>query len=436
MNLKKFKIMKNIKIPTNPYLLFSPFLLFYVIFVSFMYSEIHVGDEGRFIFYAQNLLNGYYSLPEPHVNLVSGPGYPIILAPFVGLHLPKIFLVLLNAVFHYLSIIYLFKSLQQFVSINKSLIFSFFWACYYIAYQNMFKVTAETFTMLLITLLIFYLIKAFNQPSFKGTKKYIFISGFIMGYLILTKVIFWYVLLFMFIGNVFLYIINRKAINYRKGLSILLIAFITFVPYLLYTYHLTGRYFYLGTGSDNFYWMTTPYKGEYGDWKGPLTINPLHNGNYNIPGAGDTLIAHHQKDYDKIYSHKGGLEKDDAFMRIAISNVKSHPLKYAQNIFFNFGRIIFHYPFSYAVQRPKPLYVMPLNGIIFTFIIICMIPTLINWRKIVFPIRFLLFFAFLYLGGSSLVSAETRMLTIIVPILVFWFAFIIQKTVKINMREW
>ena len=162
-------------------------------------------------------------------------------------------------------------------------------------------------------------------------------------------------------------------------------------------------------------------------------MNPVENGNYNIPGAADTLLAHHQKDYDEI-SKLSGLEKDDAYTRIAVSNIRSHPLKYAQNVFFNIGRLFFHYPFSQAIQRPMPLFVMPMNGIILSFILICLIPTLINWRRIDFHVRFMLFIAFIYFGASALVCAESRMFTTIVPILLVWFAYVIQRSMKVNLK--
>ena len=78
---------------------------------------------------------------------------------------------------------------------------------------------------------------------------------------------------------------------------------------------------------------------------------------------------------------------------------------------------------------------LPLNGINVVLLLFCIIPTFKNWKKIIFSIRFMLFFALLYLGGSIFASAETRMFTVIVPILLFWIAYIIQKTVKINFNE-
>lgn len=425
--------MNSIRKIKNPFLLFSPFLLFYLVFAILMYTPALIGDESRFIAYTTNLLHGFYSYPSPNVDLLSGPGYPILLTPFVALHLPKICIVILNVVMHYLSIVFLFKTLLQFASFRKSFIISLFWACYFIAYQNMVRIAYEPFTMFLITVLIFCMVKSFDHRSIKESRSYLILSGFIFGYIALTKVIFAPVIFIMLTGCGLLWLFNRKIINYRKAVFVVLIAFTTFLPYMVYTYNLTGRAFYLGTGADNLYWMTTPYEGEYGDWKGTLTMNPVDNGNYNIPGAEDTLKAHHQKDYDEANMFTG-VEKDDAFKKMAINNIKSHPGKYAQNIFFNIGRIVFHYPFSYAVQRPKPLYVMPMNGIIVTFILLCLVPTLINWRKTIFPVRFMLFITLLYLGGSSLASAETRMFALIVPVLLAWFAYVFQQSVKINLK--
>jgi len=180
--------MINSKKLKNPYLLFIPFLLFFIIFVFLFHTNSNEGDENRYLMFAQNLLHGFYSPVLPEINLWNGPGYPIILMPFVGSHLPLICITLMNAIFYYLSIIFLFKSLQLIVPFPKALIFSLFWACFFSSYQKIPRIYSETFTLLLISLLIFCLLKAFNDKS----KKYLFLSGFIIGYLVLTKIIFGY----------------------------------------------------------------------------------------------------------------------------------------------------------------------------------------------------------------------------------------------------
>lgn len=423
----------KIKLPKNPWLLFLPFLILYIIFVLIFPTTGHQGDEERYLMFANNLVNGFYSPPAPDINLTNGPGWPIILMPFIALGLPLITITIANAFFYYISIIFLYKALKETVSYQLTLLFSMLWACYYVAFQNMPFTHTETITYLLVSVLVFSMVKAFKPGAGKESGKYILLAGFMIGYIVLTKVAFGFVLIFMLAGTVILWLTNRRSINYKKGLFIMLIGLATVSPYMIYIYQLTGRVLYWSTtAGSTLYWSSTPYKEEYGDWKLELKQGPVEMGNYNIPGSGDSLVAHHQEDYNEIYKYKG-VEQDDVWKRKAIENIKKHPGKYLQNCVYNIGRLVFHYPFSQAVQRPKVLLVFPANGIILTMMLFCIIPTFKNWRKVSYPIRFMLFFTFLYLGASTLVTAYVRMFTIIVPILLFWFAYIFSKTVQVNL---
>lgn len=426
-------MLRNFKLTQRPYLLFLPFLVVYIIYVLMFPTNGQRGDEARYIMFANNLLDGFYSPPSPHINLTNGPGWPFVIVPFLALGLPLICITIMNAFLYYLSTIFLYKALQEIVSQKITVIVSLFWACYYIAFQNLPFTHTETFTYLLVSLLIYFMIKAFKPGTNKQVKKYTFLAGFILGYLILTKVAFGFVLIFTVIGSVFLWLTNRRAASYRRGMFIALIGLATVAPYMLYIYQLTGRFLFWSTNAGaSLYWGSTPHKGEYGDWKLELKQGPEEMGNYNVPGAGDTLIAHHKADYD-IAMKYDGLEQDDAFKRMAIQNIKNHPLKYLQNCVYNLGRLVFHYPFSHAIQRPKILFVFPINGIIVTFILFSLIPTIRNWRKMSYPVRFLLLFIFMYLGISTMVTALVRMFTVAVPILLVWIAYILNKTVKVKL---
>lgn len=417
----------------NPYLLFSPFLIAFIIYVFILPTDGLAGDQPRYLEYAQNLIHGFYSPPFPNIQLINGPGYPIILMPFLALKLPLISITLLNAFFYYFSIIFLFKALNEIVSFGYSLVFSFAWSCYLIAYPHIPYIATETFTYLLITVLIYSIIKAFKYAKERSSRKYIILSGFILGYIVLTKMIFGYVLIFMLIGYCLLWIINRNNLNYRKGLFITLIALLTTAPYLLYTYNLTGRIFYWGMGGDSMFWMTTPYSEEYGDWTQGLNRNSVISANFNIQGADRILLANHQTDFDEINKYIG-IERDDAYKRLAIRNIKAHPIKCMQNVIYNIGRLIFYYPNSQALQKPKNLLIFPVNGILLTLMLFSLIPTILNWRKIPFHISFLIIIALLYLGASALASALIRMFTIVVPIILIWIAYTLQNTMKITLK--
>jgi len=445
-------LIKKFKLPQNPYLLFSPFLILYVLLIIIFRGSGLVGDELRHLYYANNLLHGFYSPHSPHVNLGIGPGYPIVLAPFVAMHFPYLGLKLLNAVFYYLSVVFLFRAARQMVSFNKSFLVGLFWGCNYITFNFMYFILTESFTIFLITLMLFLLVRAYQSKEAKLSRKYVYLSGFIIGYIALTKIIFGYVILFLVVGSAVLWLLNRKAVNYRKGLIISCVALIILMPYLIYTYYLTGKFFYLGTlAGNNMYWMTSSAPNEYGTWFPDIPPKPDTNAALHdkhpaqdvnpvislkrifVPGAEDSLKLYHQEDFDEFRKYDG-VELDDAYKRVSYQNIKAHPAKYLQNCFSNFGRMLFGYPNSYMIQKPGDLLRIPPNGIILVLSLLCLLPTLINWRKIDYPIRFLLFFAVLYLGGSVFGSADIRMFSIIAPIMLLWIAYIMQRAIKVKLR--
>ena len=351
--------MKDLKLTRNPFLLFAPFLLLYIVVIIISRPAEMFGDESRYLIYARYMISGFIAPSEINFDtLGNGPGYSIILIPFVALHIPILWMALMNAFFYYFSIILLYKVLIQIASYRAALIASLFWACYFNVYETISFTLPETFTVFLICLIIFCLINAFNTRNSNKINWHIYISGFAIGYLALTKPIFGYVLIFMLTGIVVLWLINKRSTTHKRSLLILLVALCTTLPYLVYTYQLTGKIFYWSSfGGNNLYWMSTPYEREYGNWHA-YQYSP--NAMENIAGSEETI-------------------------RILVL------------AFF------------------------------------CLIPTLKNWSKIIFSIRFLLFFSLLYFGGSILGSADIRMFTIIVPILLIWITFIIQKSAKINL---
>lgn len=441
-------MIKNPKLNKNPFILFLPFLILYIILIIIFAKNENFGDEIRYITYAKNLTNGFYSPAYPYIDLGNGPGYPLLITPFVALNAPIVLIKLMNAIFFYFSIVFLFKALQEVVPYKFSVIFSLIWASYPNLYEELYYSLPEVFATSLIPLLIFAMVKAFKNTDTKKSQKYQILAGFTFGYLVLTKPVFGYVLIVLAIAMIIFWIFNTKIVNYKKSILVLLVAFIVNVPYLGYTYNLTGKMFYWSSfGGNNLYWMSTPYPGEYGGYyRFPFTDNQDR-----IPGSEKQIQHYHQKDFEEILKNpevrkdnirngqiqedlSNGIVQDGLFKKIAIQNIKSHPLKFLQNCISNAGRMIFNYPASYVLQKPSTLRRLPVNGTLIVLVIFCLIPTLINWKKIFFPIRFLLVFSFIYFGGSLFGSAGTRMFTIIVPILLVWIAFILSRSVKVKLK--
>ena len=427
--------MRKIYRINNPYILFLPFLIFYIALVFIHPTHGNKGDESRYLMFANNLLHGFYSPPPPAINIWNGPGYPILLMPFVALHLPLISITLLNSFLYYFSIILLYKSLQQFASVNKTLLVSVFWACYYISFDEMASILPEVFSSFLVTLLIFNLTRSFDVE--KQSKKYALYAGIVIAFLILTKVIFSYVLIFMLAGTIFLSLIYRKTLHYKRSLLILCIAFAGITPYIIYTQHLTNKIYYFGdSGGMSLYWMSTPYDNEVGDWQHESEVHPnnsadsatIDNNTKAIPSWHNYLYINHNKDYQLLDKYVG-VQRDDMYKKLAFQNIKAHPAKFLTNCISNAERLFYSFPYSYSLQRNNLR--LPLTQFLVVGIFICLVFSLIKWQKIPFFLRFLIFFIFLYIGLTILVSAYIRMLTIVVPILLIWFAYISQKSIKI-----
>ena len=96
-----------------------------------------IADECRYISLAENLLNGFYSPSAPNINLLSGPGFPIILVPLVSLHADRSILILLNVLISIEVIVVMFKTSILFLSKSKDLIISLIWSISYLQNQEL-----------------------------------------------------------------------------------------------------------------------------------------------------------------------------------------------------------------------------------------------------------------------------------------------------------
>ena len=379
--------------------------------------------------YAQNLLHGFYS-PHNEVYLWNGPGYPLVLVPFLALGIPLIYATLLNAVFQYIAVVYLFKALQLFVGKKTAIIFSLFWACFYIAFKEMTWLYTECLANMLICIFLYY--SAAIYFSVKNEPEKIIISGCLFGYLTLTKVVFGYVLLFLLIILLCAYLFRRTT-SIKKSLMIMVIALVTNIPYLAYTWQLTGKVFYwANSGGMSLYWASTPFEEEFGDW------NDDHFTAYcgydeNIACNAALFARNHQRDYDSIYQYTG-IARDDAFRKKAISNIKRYPLKYVKNCFANAGRLFFGIPFSYNYHRFQNVLRIPPGAIVLLMFLFSLLISLMNLNRLPFVILFFAGILIAYLGATLLVSITQRMLSVAVPLIVLWTAYIFDKTINFRKR--
>jgi hypothetical protein len=420
----------NNRFTRNPYLLFSPFFFFYCYLVVINKWKTLYGDEIRYVDFAHNLMRGFYS-PTPHINLWNGPGYPILITPFIALKVPVLYISMLNALFLYLAIVWLFKSIQTVANYKIALILCLLLALYPNAQAILPILYTEAFTFMLVSGLIYTITLYYH-----GGHKYNYIlAGLILGYIILTKIIFGYVIILCLLAGLASLLFKEHRATFRRPVKILIIAFLTASPYLVYTYHLTGKILYWGnSGGMSLYWMSSPFEHEYGDWKLPTLTNHQYPILFKSPEATALLQKNHKKEVNAILANKSEVQQDELFKQAAIRNIKQHPLKFIKNYYYNISRMLFNFPYSYSYQNGAIVRNILIGSLIFWASVIGLISTIVNWKQIIPAVRFLLFITGIYLLASGALSSYPRQFDVTVPVLLFWLGFLIANTQGLNLK--
>ena len=405
--------------------LFAFFLSFYsiIFFIQRLLGHVDpncISDECGYIEFAENIIKGFYSPPAPDISLHWGPGFPLLLVPLKLFNIQRHGIIILNILLSSCTIGILFFSSRLFLSYRISIIISSIWGFYYIHYHSIFSAHSEVFASLLFLLSFFI----YSLYTITPKPKYLFCSGFLFGYLILTKVIFSYVLILFIIPAILIYLSKKR---FKSILAFMVVALAVTVPYQIYTYNLTGKVFYFSNGGGRqLYWMTTPHKGEFGEWNNK-------NFDANCGFIEDEIPCNkelYRKNHGEFYSQIEKLpiiDRDDAFKKKSISNIRQYPFKYLRNISSNITRMLFNIPNSYFYQRDitTTARLFP-NSILLTLILTSVLITFGNLSRFSPSIKFYIAIAFTYLILSSLVSSYPRMLNIIVPFILIWTSYSIS----------
>ena len=390
---------------------FLPLLFLYIFIVLIAHTKTFQGDEGRYVMFATNLSNGYYS-PLDKVYLWNGPGYPIVLLPFVLLKLPWLAAKLLNPLFLFMAILYFYSTLRLYMMDRPALFISYLLGLYPPLYRYIHWLLTEQLAVFLVCGFLFHFCKLYQIN--KSSRSHKLLASLYLGYLALTKVFFGYVILSGMLMYLGLYLWQKRTI-FKKTLLVYVFALICCMPYLLYTYSLTGKVYYWGnSGGIALYLMSTSYEGGYGDW------NVLHK---------------HGHDIYKGINKSSPVEIDEEFKKQAINNIIKNPANYFKNWLANIGRYLFNYPLSYETQKLSSYFYFIPSMFLIVASVICIYPTYLGRKFIPFEIYALLVFGLISFAGSSFVFVLNRQFWPLVPVFVLWISFTLTRIVKISMQE-
>jgi len=396
-----------------------PLIIVHVLIVV-MYSQGQPGlvqGENRYVTDAEKIIEPPERMMQREPVPWNGPGYPLFLVPFVFLNAPTVVLRLANVALMLLGSLYLIRSLRYFVKEKWAYVAVYLIGLYPVLLKYLPRILTEPLCVFLACGLVFHLIHMNRSPDRRNL--HLVLAGLYFGYLALTKVLFGYVVaaaIVLYLAASFVYR-RRWAL---RTLAVGCIAMAVCLPYLYSNYTLTGRVFYWAqSGGLSLYWMSSPLGEEYGDW---LTGTK--------PWLGGYWKAEKHHEFLESLQETPSVERDQTLRKEAVRNMLDHPGKFAKNWVANITRLFLHYPFSYKQHAMEDLRTILPGSVLLVLCILCMIPTVVNWRSIPAGIQQTFIVGLLYLGGNSLLSAYDRMLLPIFPMIAVWLTYIIAKTVR------
>lgn len=408
----------KLKLFDNDYVIYLPHLVIYILICLFKQNDFFVGDEERYVRYAENILNGFYASTQFDDSFLwNGPGYPLFLTLFKILKVPLLYAKLFNSLFLYLGLIFLYKTLKKYLNIKKAFIVTSIFGLYYPLLQiSIPYILTEAISFFLVTFFSYHVL-SYSKTTQNKNK---WLAAVTLGFLILTKVIFAYVLVTLLIIVSVFYCSKETVLFSKKYIPILIIAFCITIPYQVYTYSITKKLFYFSdSGGSSLYWISTPYENEYGDWH---NIKTLHE---------KPEIYKNHKEFLLSIQDLSHIEKDNALKGKAINNIKNHKQKFLNNWVNNIRRLFFNYP--YTIENPKLEYTLRIYAwkvmhnffglILFIGIILSTIISIKYYREIEDGMFFLCSFLLIYLGGISLLSAYPRFLYIMLPCIIIQMTY-------------
>ena len=348
----------------------SSLLILYLIIIAVWGDPSFYGDEDRYFDYVDNLLNGFF-IDSDNPSIRNGPGYPLLLAGVIKMG-GNIWLTLyLNAFLYFGAVLFFYFTARYYLK-HGAFWISLALGLYLPVYKYIFLNYTEPLMLFTLCGFIYLMVRSLHEKKYKWLN-YLG-SAFLLGYLIITKFIFAYVILGLLVLMTLYYFLLNRDKQVLAILGIMAVGYcIVVFPYLNYTQALTGKTFYWSTTKgEALYWMTTNHEHEFGNW---VSFTDIAHG--KIKGV-------HQDHLTLLDSlkHKSFIEQDDILQAVAKNNISENPKVYVTNIFYNTLRFFFGYPNSYAYQSISVYAYIGFHSLLIIPFIIALIPLIFYFKEI------------------------------------------------------
>ena len=377
-------------------------------------AEGWAGDEPAYLELARNITQGHYrdGSPDGPLNMCFpgwqtpdlwyGPGYPAFLAPFAAMGLPVSVIRLVGPMLLVASVLLFYRLLLETVSRRAAFLGALGLGLFVPFYRYLPHLHSEFLALVLVVAAML----AITRLVRSGSRVAGLAAAAALAGVALTRVAYGWVLTVLLVVFAAWWLLRRSSTARRlaaaTGLALALC-----VPWLAYTYSVTGRPLLWATsGSVSLYWMSSPYPDDRGDWHCASDVFSRQ------------WLAPHRP-FFTAHADDPPVEQGRALERQARRHIVDHPGKYLENIAANASRIVFNAPYS---RRPLDLrsLVFIVSGAVLVGLLALAVGRLVRVRRRLPPEwpAFALFAAAAFAVHLP-ISAYVRMLIPIVPALLW-----------------
>lgn len=396
----------------SPVIWLLPLLgLFLTASIAFNPGGAPTGDEGPLLGAAHRLLQGTYAASgttNPVQFLWHGPGLPAFLAPLLALGLSLGEMRLTSPLLMFAAVVLFYHFLRLRLSRRAALIGAYALGLYAPGYYVLGTVAKEPLALLLSIGALYGIARYVNG----GRRRHAALGALSLAGLVMTRVEYGWVTAIILLGGVVWWLFmaarhspaSERTRVARRWVAVYALAMLACVPWLAYTYALTGHLFYWGnSGGLSLFWMSSPSSSQLGQWHSPTTVflNPA-------------LAA-----YRPLFSHLttlSPLRSDLELQHLAVVHALAHPAKYALNLLANLGRTFFGFPFSFTLPAGAIAALVLINGALLVALIVSGVVVLRRRTPLPPEGTPFLLFGIVGLGVHLLPTSEPRMVIPLMPV--------------------
>lgn len=315
------------------------------------------GDEGPLIAAAHRLLEGRYADLQSMDGtkfLWHGPGLPLLLAPLVALGAPLAVLRLTSPLLMFVAVLLFHRLLRLRLSRHAALIGAYALGLYAPAYYVIATVTKDPLALVLSIVTL----DASARYLKWGRGRHALLAGLALAALAMTRLEYgWAIMLALAAGVAWCAVaslrgraVKNRSLTPRRWTLICAVAMLGCVPWLAYTYAITGHPLYWGnSGGLSLYWMSSPSPTQLGEWHAPHSV------------LRDPALASYQPLFHYLASLRP-VQRDLKLEHLALAQAIGHPAKYGLNLLANLGRMFFGFPFGFVLPPAVIAGLIAING--------------------------------------------------------------------------